>query len=151
MLNIKVKTFKALTNEMLYAILQLRSEIFVVEQNCVYQDLDGNDAKALHILGYKNEKLVAYTRAFKSGDYFKEASIGRVVVKAQERALKYGYAIMEASIRVVETEYKEKTIKVSAQEHLKTFYGNLGFKQKGVPYLEDGIPHIAMLREELQV
>jgi ElaA protein len=146
MLQISVKPFKALIIEELYAVLQLRSEIFVVEQDCVYQDIDGKDPKALHVLGYKEGVLVAYTRVFKRGDYFKEASVGRVVVKMEQRALKYGYAIMEASIKVVEEEFKATLIKVSAQQHLKTFYANLGFKQTGTPYLEDGILHIAMLR-----
>lgn len=146
MLEIEVKPFKSFTVEELHAVFQLRSEVFVVEQDCVYQDIDGNDPKALHVLGYKDNTLVAYTRVFKRGDYFKQASIGRVVVKAQYRALKYGYAIMEASINIVKTEYNETPIKVSAQQHLKQFYTNLGFTQVGEPYLEDGIPHIAMLR-----
>lgn len=149
MLQISIKPFEALTIEELYAVLQLRSEVFVVEQDCVYQDIDGNDPKALHILGYKEGVLAAYTRVFKCGDYFKEASIGRVVVKAEERALNYGYAIMEASIKVVEAEFKETSIKVSAQQHLKNFYSNLGFRQMGESYLEDGIPHIAMIKQGL--
>ena len=80
MLKVKIKSFEALTKHELYYLLQLRSEVFVVEQDCVYQDLDGKDEKALHVLGFKNEKLVAYTRIFKPGDYFENSSIGRVVV-----------------------------------------------------------------------
>ena len=148
MLDIKIKPFEALLVKELHDVLQLRSKVFVVEQNCIYQDIDGKDPKALHILGYKNKKIVAYTRVFKSGDYFNEASIGRVVVKREERALKYGYEIMEASIHAVKTIYNESIIKVSAQKHLKQFYINLGFLQVGMPYLEDGIPHIAMLHRE---
>ncbi|GAL65387.1 GNAT family N-acetyltransferase [Jejuia pallidilutea] len=146
-MDIQIKTFKELSTDNLYQLLQLRSEVFVVEQDCVYQDIDGKDQKALHVLGFKNEVLVAYTRIFKPGDYFNEASIGRVVVKKNERAFKYGYAIMEASIKAISTYFNETTIKISAQEYLKQFYTNLGFHQQGTSYLEDGIPHIAMYKE----
>ena len=145
-MDFKIKTFKELTTSELYEILQLRSEVFVVEQDCVYQDIDGKDQKALHVLGYKNEKLVAYTRIFKPGDYFKEASIGRVVVEQKERQYKYGYTIMNASIEAIKTYYNETIIRISAQTYLKRFYNNLDFKEVGEEYLEDGIPHIAMLR-----
>ncbi|GAA4967870.1 GNAT family N-acetyltransferase [Algibacter aquimarinus] len=147
MLEIKVKYFEELTNNELYSLLQLRSEIFVVEQDCVYQDLDGKDEKAIHVLGLKNEKIVAYTRVFKPGDYFKEASIGRVVVAKNERQHKYGYVIMEASIEVIKNLFNETLIKISAQVYLKKFYTNLGFKKVGEDYLEDGIPHTAMIKE----
>ncbi|WP_338732306.1 GNAT family N-acetyltransferase [Mangrovimonas cancribranchiae] len=146
MLKITVKDYDELSKIELYDTLQLRSEVFVVEQDCVYQDIDGKDQKALHVLGYKNHVLVAYTRLFKPGDYFKEASIGRVVVKQSERAHKYGYNIMEASINAIKTYYNETNIKISAQCYLKQFYNNLGFKEIGEEYLEDGIPHIAMLK-----
>ncbi|EWH14594.1 N-acetyltransferase GCN5 [Cellulophaga geojensis KL-A] len=141
-----VKSFNELTTKDLYAVLQLRSEIFVVEQNCVYQDIDGKDFNALHVLGFKNDKLVAYTRIFKPGDYFKEASIGRVVVKKSERQHKYGYSIMEASIAAVKEHLQQTTIKISAQKYLLKFYNNLGFKEDGGEYLEDGIPHMAMYK-----
>ena len=144
---IKTKTFQELTNEELYAILQLRSEVFMVEQNCVYQDLDGKDQNALHVLGFKGEKIVAYTRLFEPGDYFKESSIGRVVVAKNERQHKYGYDIMVASIKYVNEYFKVDTIKISAQTYLKKFYNNLGFKEIGKEYLEDGIPHVMMIIE----
>jgi ElaA protein len=146
MLNIKTKPFNELTTQELYDLLQLRSEVFVVEQDCVYQDVDGKDQKALHVLGYKEEKLVAYTRVFKPGLYFEEASIGRVVVKEKERQFKYGYKIMEASIEAIQNCYNESIIKISAQTYLKKFYTNLGFKIVGEAYLEDDIPHIAMIK-----
>lgn len=146
MLKTIVKTFKELNTEELYTILQLRSEVFVVEQDCVYQDIDGKDQKALHVLGYKDETIIAYTRIFKPGDYFENASIGRVLVKKSERQFKYGYDIMKASIEAIRSNYNEKTIKISAQKYLKTFYNNLGFNSVGEPYLEDGIPHIAMVK-----
>ena len=146
MLNIETKTFKDLTTKELYNLLQLRSEVFVVEQDCVYQDLDGKDEKALHIIGKKDNKIVAYTRVFKPGDYFTEASIGRVVVSKEERQHKYGYDIMKASIKAVKDYFDETKIKLSAQTYLKQFYNNLGFKEKGEEYLEDGIPHVAMIK-----
>ena len=147
MLDIKVKFFKDLTTQELYDILQLRSEVFVVEQDCVYQDIDSKDQKALHVIGYKNNRVVAYTRIFKPGDYFDLASIGRVVVSQKERDNKYGYDIMNTSIKAIRDNFNESTIKISAQCYLKKFYNNLEFKQVGVEYLEDGIPHIAMVKE----
>jgi ElaA protein len=146
MLNIITKTFQQLTTDELYAILQLRSEVFVVEQNCVYQDIDKKDQKALHVLGFKNDTLVAYTRLFQPGDYFENASIGRVVVRQNERQHKYGYDIMKVSINAIQQHYNETTIKISAQEYLVKFYSNLGFKTIGNSYLEDGIPHVAMVK-----
>jgi len=146
MLNIIIKSFPELSTKELYAILQLRSAVFVVEQDCVYQDIDGKDQKAMHVLGFKNDDIIAYTRIFKPGDYFEEASIGRVVVAKSERQHKYGYDIMNASMDVITKQFKETTIKISAQAYLKSFYNNLGFKQTGEHYLEDDIPHIAMIR-----
>lgn len=146
-LDIKIKPFDELTTNELYSLLQLRSEVFVVEQDCVYQDIDGKDQKAIHVLGFKNDVLVAYTRIFKPGDYFDEASIGRVVVKKSERDFKYGYAIMEASIKAVEDYLNETKIKISAQCYLKGFYTKIGFLPIGDVYQEDGIPHVAMLKE----
>jgi len=146
MLQIKVKTYAELTKEELYQILQLRSEVFVVEQDCVYQDIDYKDQKAIHVLGFKNDRIVAYTRVFKPGDYFNEASIGRVVVAEKERKFKYGYSIMKSSIEAISTYFNETTIKISAQTYLRKFYNSLGFSQIGDGYLEDGIPHISMLK-----
>lgn len=149
MLNIKVKTFSQLTTKELYDLLQLRSEVFVVEQDCVYQDIDGKDQKALHVLGFKDEVLVGYTRIFKPGDYFELASIGRVVVKENERKHKYGYDIMDASIKTIKDVFNTTDIKISAQCYLKRFYNNLQFFEVGDQYLEDGIPHIAMIYEDI--
>ncbi|MDO5969135.1 GNAT family N-acetyltransferase [Flavivirga aquimarina] len=147
MLKIQVKTFEELTKQDLYSLLQLRSEVFVVEQNCVYQDIDGKDQKALHVLGFKEGKLIGYTRIFKPGDYFKESSIGRVVVAKHGRAYKYGYDIMKVSIKAIKENYNTSLIKISAQVYLKKFYTNLGFTATGETYLEDDIPHIAMIKE----
>ncbi|TCK67855.1 ElaA protein [Winogradskyella wandonensis] len=144
MLQIKIKHFIDLNTKELYDVLQLRSEVFVVEQDCVYQDLDGKDQEAIHVLGYENQQLVAYTRLFDAGFYFNEASIGRVVVAKDKRQNNYGYDIMNASIKAISKYYDTDKITISAQTYLKRFYNNLGFKATGDEYLEDGIPHIKM-------
>ena len=145
-MKVSFKTFSELTTKELYQILQLRSEVFVVEQNCVYQDIDGKDEKAIHIIGVVQNKIVAYTRCFKPDEYFKEASIGRVVVKKNERKLKRGNQIMIHSVKTIEKLFQTKTIIISAQSHLISFYNNLGFYSAGNEYLEDGIPHIEMIK-----
>ncbi len=146
MIKIETKTFQELNTDELYSILQLRSAIFVVEQDCVYQDLDGKDALAMHVLGKKEGELVAYTRIFAPGAYFKEASIGRVAVKKQERQFGYGREIMLASIKAVQNYFQESRIHLSAQTYLTKFYQSLGFVAQGETYLEDDIPHIAMFK-----
>ena len=146
MLDISIKTFNQLSLDELYSLLQLRSEVFVVEQNCGLSRCRWKGPKSLHIIGKKDNIIIAYTRVFKPGDYFKEASIGRVVVAEKWRHLKYGHQLMVASIKAVETSFSKKNIKVSAQEYLEKFYNNLGFIKSGESYLEDGIPHIAMIK-----
>ena len=146
-MNILVKKFSELTIKELYCILQLRSEVFVVEQDCVYQDIDFKDQKALHVLGYKNEVLIAYTRIFKPGDYFKNSSIGRVVVKESYRKLNYGHQIMNASLKTIKEYFKVDPITISAQKYLQNFYEFHNFYQVGELYLEDGIAHIRMDRD----
>jgi len=142
-----IKTFSELTTKELYQILRLRSEVFVVEQNCVYQDIDKKDEKAIHIFGVSKNIIIAYTRCFQPGAYFKEASIGRVVVQKNQRKLKRGNKIMLDSIKAIETLYHTKLIRISAQCYLKNFYNNLDFYSVGDEYLEDGIPHINMIRK----
>lgn len=146
MLLFQVKSFDELTKTELYDLLQLRAEVFVVEQDCVYQDIDGKDQLALHVLGYKDGTLVAYTRLFAPGAYFKKASIGRVIVKQPERINGYGKSLMQTSIQAVYNYYKSKEIEISAQTYLLGFYADLGFKQIGEGYLEDEIPHIKMIK-----
>lgn len=150
-MNISVKTFEELTLNELYEILQLRSEVFVVEQDCVYQDIDGKDQKAVHIFGTKEDKIVAYTRCFPPGAYFQMAAIGRVVVTIDQRKYGYGHEIMRSSVQVIERRYHSKEIKVSAQTHLKKFYESHGFEQAGEGYLEDGIPHIGMIKNKAKI
>ena len=142
-----IKPFAELTTVELYNILQLRSAVFVVEQDCVYQDIDHKDQKAIHVLGYVEEELIAYTRIFNAGDYFKEASIGRVAVKQTHRNFGYGNLIMQSSIQAIKTHFNHTKIHISAQEYLLQFYTSLGFTRVGEGYLEDNIPHIAMVKE----
>lgn len=140
----KIKRFKELSIEDLYYLLQLRSEVFVVEQNCVYQDLDGKDFKAIHVIGYNNDEIAAYTRIFDKGYYFDEASIGRVVVSPKYRDKKWGFQLMKVSIDAVKESFNETAITISAQQYLTRFYQSLGFVQTSEMYLEDDIPHIQM-------
>ena len=146
-MTISIKTFKQLSTKELYQMLQLRSEVFVVEQNCAYQDVDDKDQKALHVLGIKNKKIVAYTRIFRPGDYFHNTSIGRVVVKKEERKHGFGKDIMLASLKAIKVEIGIVKVELSAQVYLKRFYNDLGFTEIGEEYLEDGIPHIRMLKK----
>tara|TARA_B110000003_G_scaffold2694_1_gene2893 strand:+ start:34106 stop:34546 length:441 start_codon:yes stop_codon:yes gene_type:complete len=142
----KIKKFKELTIIELYSILQLRSEVFIVEQKCVYQDLDYKDDKAFHLIGIVNNEIIAYARIFNSGDYFSKPSIGRIVVKKEKRNFNYGYKLVEYSISFIINNFLDKTIIISAQKYLIKFYNSLGFIQQGEDYLEDGIPHIKMVR-----
>jgi ElaA protein len=142
----EIKRFNELTVQELYNLLQLRAEVFVVEQNCVYQDVDGKDEKAIHVLGYFEGNLAAYTRIFDKGYYFDEASIGRVVTAPKYRSMKFGHDLMQVSIDAVVEFFEETAITISAQEYLKKFYEGHGFVQTSEMYLEDDIPHIQMKR-----
>jgi len=142
-----IKKFNELNSQEVYNILQIRSEIFVVEQDCVYQDIDFKDQKAFHVLGYKNDELIAYARIFNSGDYFNKPSIGRILVKENQRKFNYGFMLVLESIQFIGNNFKEKSILISAQTYLTKFYNSLGFVQQGEGYLEDGIPHIKMIRD----
>ncbi len=139
------KKFDNLTPHELYAVLQLRNEIFVVEQNCVFQDADNKDQYCWHIMGYDNDRLVAYTRLVPPGISYKEASIGRVVTAAGERGRGTGRLLMEESIRQCRDIFRIHIIRIGAQLYLKKFYNSLGFKETGEIYLEDGIQHVEMI------
>ena len=141
-----IKRFNELSTQELYTVLQLRAEVFVVEQDCVYQDLDNKDLDAYHVLGVLDTKIVAYARIFKPGDYFLESSIGRIVVKKEFRKFQYGYQLVVNSIQFIENNLQQNTILISAQSYLTKFYNSLGFIRVGEEYLEDGIPHIKMLK-----
>jgi len=147
-INFQTKNYPQLTKEELYELLRLRAEVFIVEQNCVYQDIDNKDPKAIHILGYIDDNLVAYARIFKPNNYFKQASIGRVVVAKNFRQFGFGYQLMKEAIQAIKDNFNETIIAISAQKHLEKFYNNLGFIKEGEAYLEDGIPHIFMKKNE---
>lgn len=144
MIRFEIKKFEEFTIHELYAVMNLRSEVFVVEQNSIYLDLDYKDQKAIHVLGYVGEKLVAHSRLFQPGDYFELASIGRVVVAKDYRKFGYGHQLIGYSIGAVKEYFKETKIHISAQLYLKKFYESHGFVAKGEQYLEDNIPHIGM-------
>ena len=143
-MDIEIKTFKELDTATLYDILELRSSVFVVEQNCVYQDIDNKDREALHVIFKKKGRVVAYMRCFAPGLYFKEASIGRVVVLKNQRNNNYGHQIMKTSLQAILSNYNTQDVTLSAQTYLKKFYESHGFYKIGKEYLEDGIPHILM-------
>lgn len=139
------KFFSELNNEELYKIVQLRIEVFIVEQNCIYQDCDGKDLKAYHLMGWDGENLVAYTRLLEKGiSYPEAASIGRVITARSARGQNLGKQLMLKSIEQVYILFGKLPIKISAQLYLKHFYESFSFVQKGGVYLEDGIDHIAM-------
>ena len=139
------KPFDELTLNDLYDILQLRSEIFVVEQTCVYNDLDGLDKEAVHLFCKKEGEIVAYSRLLKPGTRFSEYSIGRVVVKQSERGTGLGIEMMQSAKNYIVNELGAQKIKISAQSYLQRFYENLGFEIVTEMYLEDGIPHFGMV------
>lgn len=138
--------FDQLSAAELYAALQLRSEVFVIEQACVFQDMDGADAQAMHLLGNFQGQLVAYARCLDAGCKFVEASIGRVATRAVVRGTGAGHALMNQAIACVFREWGSQAIRIGAQAHLAPFYGQHGFHKAGPIYLEDGITHIEMLR-----
>lgn len=141
-----IKDFDELTAYELYAIIQLRNEVFVVEQNCVYQDADDKDQQSAHFCGWINKTLVAYTRILPLGlAYEKYASIGRVVSSPKYRGTGIGKQLVKNSIEQTFKLYPVNEIKIGAQLYLKKFYESFGFKQDGDDYLEDDIPHIPMV------
>ncbi|WP_345225082.1 GNAT family N-acetyltransferase [Hymenobacter koreensis] len=141
------KPFDHLALSELYALLQLRSEVFVVEQTCPFQDIDGQDQPALHLLGHTPAgELAAYARLFGPGQCYDEVSIGRVVVSPKYRRYGLGQALMREAIAACEQQYGPQPIKIGAQQYLTRFYQGFGFEQCSDMYLEDGIPHIYMRR-----
>ena len=139
------KKFSELDTEDLYQILRLRSEVFVVEQDCVYQDIDNKDQNAIHLYYKENDQIVAYTRIFKAGDYYENPCIGRVVVSKKNRGNDLGKKIMIDSMEYIKQNIKGEKIELSAQKYLDKFYKDLGFYKIGEDYLEDGIPHQRMI------
>lgn len=143
----RYKQFVQLTPFEVYELLQLRAEVFVVEQNCVFLEPDGIDNRCLHLLGYNNNKLLAYTRIVPPGLAYNQASIGRVVTSPSVRNTGAGKKLMQRSIDRLYSSFGKVTIKIAAQFYLKKFYESFGFYQVSEVYLDDGIEHIHMLKE----
>lgn len=143
-MNFDLKSFNELTTAELYALLKLRNAVFVVEQNCAYQDLDDLDQQSLHVLLKEEEQLLAYCRILPPNLVYKEPAIGRVVVDARSRKKELGKQLMKYSIIKTLELFENQTIVISAQKYLFQFYEDLGFKSTGEEYLEDDIPHVKM-------
>ena len=147
----KLAAFDSLTVPELYALLQLRSQVFGVEQNCVFQDMDGADDRAVHVLGTQSvagqqgDPLVAYARLFPAGVKFAEASIGRVVTRSAVRGQGLGHALIDRALSSVHTLWGPQPVRIGAQTRLQAFYSQHGFVDMGLPYVEDGIDHLEML------
>ncbi|MBO5027592.1 MAG: GNAT family N-acetyltransferase [Clostridia bacterium] len=140
-----VKKFDALTATELYEILRVRAEVFIVEQNCAYQDLDGVDLDAYHVFLRENGKIVAYLRVVDKGKRLDEVSIGRVISLKRRQGI--GGKLMKVGLAVAKEKFGARTVKVGAQVYAKPFYESVGFVQISGEYMEDGIPHIYMSRE----
>ena len=147
MINFNWYTFSELTVEQLYAVLALRSEIFVVDQHCVYLDPDGKDIFALHLLGMERDSLAAYIRLFPPTDVENYIIFGRVLTARSARNKGYGKKLIQELLTYCESSFPGISIKCSAQHYLKQFYEGFGFKTYGEIYEEVGIPHIGMQRE----
>jgi ElaA protein len=141
-----VKAFADLSAQELYEILRLRSEVFVVEQNCVFLDQDDKDQSCYHLSLFYNGKLAAYSRLVPAGISYEEVSIGRVITSATHRGTGLGRELMNLSIQNCEALFGRKTIRIGAQTYALPFYTSLGFTSEGEVYDEDGIEHIEMLR-----
>ena len=140
----KLSAFNELTNLELYAILQLRNTVFIVEQNCVYQDLDDKDQKGFHLCAWQDNQLAAYCRVLPPGVSYPEASIGRIATAMAHRKAGYGRRLVQSAINMALEKFNCKKITISAQAYLQHFYESFGFVKKGEMYLEDEIPHIKM-------
>jgi ElaA protein len=144
--------FDALTTRELYELLQLRSEVFVMEQACLFQDLDGADTQAMHLLGWLDERtghrgqLVAYARCFAAGVKYAESSIGRLVTHGAVRGSGTGHVLLQKAVACLTQQWGAQPIRIGAQARLEAFYLQHGFETTGAPYMEDGIAHIEMLR-----
>lgn len=147
----KLATFDSLTVPELYALLRLRTEVFVVEQHCVFQDMDGADDQAVHLLGtqrttgQEGDPLVAYARLFPAGVKFAEASIGRVVTSSAVRGQGLGHTLIDRALSSVHTLWGPQPVRIGAQTRLQAYYSQHGFVDMGLPYVEDGIDHLEML------
>lgn len=146
LLNWKCVPFTALSLKELYDLLALRTAVFVVEQNCAYQELDGKDQDSMHLLGYDDSgQLGAYLRIVAAGISYDELSLGRIVTTKTHRGKGIGNELIQQAMEFIQKKYGKVPVRISAQAHLEKFYSGHGFEKASKPYMEDGIPHIEML------
>lgn len=143
----KVKTFDELSTEELYQIIRARVDVFVVEQNCPYQDLDNYDQLAIHLWAEKDAEVMAYCRIFDKAIKYPETSIGRVITTQKARGKGLGRQLIAYAVQIIENRLKTKDIRISAQDYLIKFYSDFGFRDTGKKYLEDNLPHTEMVRK----
>jgi ElaA protein len=139
--------FHELPRELLYEILRIRQEVFILEQHCFYLDADGLDREAIHLCGFDGQKLMAYARLLPPGQVYPQPSFGRVLILPQYRGRGLGKALTHSLIRLSEAEFGRADLCISAQAYLKDFYREFGFRTRGEEYLDAGIPHIKMIRK----
>jgi len=143
----KIKTFEEFTVPELYQVLKARVDVFVVEQNCPYPDLDDYDQKAIHIWAEENGKVLAYCRVFNKGIKYHETSIGRVLTTENARGKSLGKLLIQYAVETIENRFHTSEIRISAQDYLLKFYAGFGFEDTGKKYMEDDIPHTEMLKK----
>lgn len=143
----KIKTFEEFTVPELYAVLKARIDVFVIEQNCPYPDLDNYDQKAIHIWAEENGDVLAYCRVFDKGIKYDETSLGRVLTTEKARGKSLGKLLIKYAVETIENRFHTSEIRISAQDYLLKFYGDFGFVDTGKKYLEDDIPHTEMVRK----
>ncbi len=141
----RLAALEQLTARQLHDVLQLRSEVFVLEQQCIFQDIDGLDMQAMHLLGQGDGELLAYARCLPAGARYGEASIGRVVTRQHARGHGLGHLLIAQALRSVSTLWGAQAIRIGAQAHLEKYYSAHGFVDVGKPYVEDGIDHLEMI------
>jgi ElaA protein len=143
----KIKTFDEFTVPELYQVIKARVDVFVVEQDCPYHDLDGYDQKGIHIWAEENGEVLAYCRVFDKGIKYEETSFGRVLTTEKARGTGLGKQLIQYAVETIENRFHTSEIRISAQDYLLKFYGGFGFESTGKKYLEDNIPHTEMFRK----
>ncbi|NMR33480.1 GNAT family N-acetyltransferase [Chryseobacterium aquaticum] len=143
----KIKSFEEITTSELYEIIKARVDVFVVEQDCPYPDLDDYDQKALHLWAEQDQKVLAYCRIFNQGIKYPETSIGRVLTTEKGRGKNFGKQLIQYAVETIENRFHTSEVRISAQDYLLRFYSGFGFEDTGKKYLEDNIPHTEMFRK----
>ncbi len=146
----EIKHYNELTVDEFHDLIQLRIDVFVVEQNCPYEELDGKDKESFHVIGRDDQgKICATSRILPKGlSYPNDVAIGRVVVASKNRGSSLGHELTRKCLRFIDAHFGNVSIRISAQAHLTRFYESHGFVETGKTYLEDGIPHVEMLISE---